>query len=47
LIKTNNLKQYGWNDFFEAYFAEYAAKGLHAARVAVEHRNYYEKEKRE
>ena len=40
--KKHDLKQYGWNDFFAAYFAEYAAKGLHAARVSVEHRNYYE-----
>jgi ribosome biogenesis GTPase len=38
----NKLNKYGWNDFFEALFAEYAPSGLKAARIAVEHRNYYE-----
>lgn len=38
----NSLKNYGWNDFFEACFSEYAEEGLTPARVAVEHRNYYE-----
>jgi ribosome biogenesis GTPase len=38
----DKLKLYGWNDFFEAYFNEYAGNGLSAARVAVENRNNYE-----
>jgi ribosome biogenesis GTPase len=42
LNKKYELKNYGWDEYFEACFAEYASKGLHAARVAVEHRNYYE-----
>lgn len=40
--KKYDIKNFGFNDFFEAYFAEYDPKKLHAARVAVEHRNYYE-----
>lgn len=40
--ELNDLKSCGWNDFFEAYFSEYAADGLTPARVSVEHRNYYE-----
>jgi len=42
LTTINKLKNYGWNDFFEACFAEYAGKDMHAARVSIEHRNYYE-----
>lgn len=38
----HKLKNYGWNDFFDAYFSEYASEGFFAARVSVEHRNYYE-----
>ncbi len=38
----NKLNKYGWNDFFEASFSEYADKGVTVARIAVEHRNYYE-----
>lgn len=38
----DKLKIYGWNDFFEAYFAEYSSDGLAPARVAVENRNNYE-----
>lgn len=38
----DKLKLYGWNEFFEAYFSEYAGNGLSAARVAVENRNNYE-----
>jgi ribosome biogenesis GTPase len=38
----NKLNKYGWNDFFEASFSEYKGKGVTAARIAVEHRNYYE-----
>ncbi len=37
-----DLRLYGWNEFFEAYFNEYASDGLAPARVAVEHRNNYE-----
>src|SRR4030095_8748001 len=41
-INLDKLKIYGWNDFFEAYFAEYSSDGLVPARVAVENRNNYE-----
>ena len=37
-----DLKLYGWNEFFEAYFSEYAGDGFSPARVAVENRNNYE-----
>ena len=37
-----DLKLYGWNEFFEAYFSEYTSDGLAPARVAVENRNNYE-----
>jgi len=36
-----DLSKYGWNEYFEAYFAEYASGGYSPARVSVEHRNYY------
>jgi len=42
LIKTNSLKNFGWNDFFEAEFAEFAKDEQRPARVSVEHRNNYE-----
>lgn len=42
MIDKNTLKNYGWDEYFEACFTEYAGKDLYAARVAVEHRNYYE-----
>lgn len=38
----DKLKIYGWNDFFEAYFAEYSSDGFSPARIAVENRNNYE-----
>lgn len=38
----NNLKTYGWDSFFEAYFSEFSDDGYVPARVSVEHRNYYE-----
>lgn len=37
-----DLSIYGWNDYFEAYFSEYSSDGFSPARIAVEHRNYYE-----
>jgi ribosome biogenesis GTPase len=37
-----DLKKFGWNEYFEAYFSEYASNGVLPARVAVERRNYYE-----
>ena len=37
-----DLSKYGWNEYFEAYFSEYASGSYSPARVAVEHRNYYE-----
>ncbi len=42
MTQFNTLKNYGWNEFFEAYFSEYAGDGFSPARVSVEHRNYYE-----
>ena len=36
-----NLKLYGWNEYFEAFFSEFASDGYSPARIAVEHRNYY------
>jgi len=43
LKEFKDLTRYGWNEFFEAYFSEYTSTdGLSAARVALEHRNYYE-----
>jgi ribosome biogenesis GTPase len=42
LKEQKDLKIYGWNEFFEAYFIEYASNGYTPARVSVEHRNYYE-----
>lgn len=38
----NNLKTYGWDSFFEAYFSEVTGDGHIPARVSLEHRNYYE-----
>lgn len=38
----NKLQQYGWNEFFEAYYREYDADIFIPARVSVEHRKYYE-----
>lgn len=40
--KIYTLKDFGWNEFFEAHFSEHSGNGLEPARVAVEHRNYYE-----
>lgn len=40
--KLNDLKTFGWNDYFEALFSEYREQGYHPARVSVEHRNKYE-----
>lgn len=37
-----NLIKYGWNDYFEAQFAEFSSDSLLPARVSLEHRNYYE-----
>jgi ribosome biogenesis GTPase / thiamine phosphate phosphatase len=42
LTKPNTLKNYGWNEFFEAYFSEFTEEGFVPARISVEHRNYYE-----
>lgn len=36
------LLQFGWNPFFEAEFSDFQEQGFEPARVAVEHRNYYE-----
>jgi len=42
-LKTlKNLGKYGWNEYFEAFYSEYASDGFSPARVALEHRNYYE-----
>ncbi len=37
-----DIKNFGWNDYFSAYFSEYESQNLNPARVSVEHRNYYE-----
>ncbi len=42
MTNLNDLKSFGWNDYFEACFSEYASGGFSPARVSVEHRNYYE-----
>jgi ribosome biogenesis GTPase len=36
-----NLRELGWNDFFEQGFALFAKEGLSAARVGVQHRGAY------
>jgi ribosome biogenesis GTPase len=38
---NETLRQFGWNNFYEAYFAEYAAEGIVPARVLVQHRDRY------
>ncbi len=38
----HSLEQFGWDSWFEAQFAPFAAQGLAPARVAVEHRSMYE-----
>ncbi len=42
MTTQNGLRNFGWNDFFEANFSEFAGGEFIPARVAVEHRNYYE-----
>jgi ribosome biogenesis GTPase / thiamine phosphate phosphatase len=42
LTNLKDLKNFGWNEFYEAYFSEYAGNGFLPARISVEHRNYYE-----
>lgn len=37
-----NLRELGWDDFFEQAFAPFANDGLSAARVAVQHRGAYQ-----
>jgi ribosome biogenesis GTPase len=41
LKKIYDIKRFGWNDFFEAYFSEINDKELIPARVFLEHRKYY------
>jgi ribosome biogenesis GTPase len=36
-----NLKQLGWNSFFQDHFNSYEAKGFSPARIALEERNLY------
>jgi ribosome biogenesis GTPase / thiamine phosphate phosphatase len=42
LTNLNELKSFGWDEYFEAQFSEYAAEGFSPARISVEHRNNYE-----
>jgi len=37
----NQLQRYGWNDFFDAAFHEFAAEGLTPGRVALEYNQFY------
>jgi len=36
-----NLKQYGWNDFFQENFSKFSTEGFSAGRVAIEHKSQY------
>ncbi len=40
-MRFSSLELLGWNSFFEAHFHEFAASGLCAGRVALEHRGLY------
>jgi len=42
LIPIIELEKYGWNDFWERYFAPFLEKGFSAGRVALEHRKKYQ-----
>ncbi|MEN7546940.1 ribosome small subunit-dependent GTPase A [Rapidithrix thailandica] len=35
------LKDLGWNTFFESYFEHFSQRGFQAGRIAVEHKNQY------
>ena len=41
-VTDSNLHRLGWDDGFEAAFAEHRAAGLEPARVAVQHRGAYD-----
>ena len=38
---NETLQQYGWNNFYEAFFAEHAESGFIPARILVQHRERY------
>lgn len=40
-ITKIDLKQYGWNPYFEEQFRPYAQKGYCAGRIAIEHTHMY------
>jgi ribosome biogenesis GTPase / thiamine phosphate phosphatase len=40
-IAKSDLRQYGWNTFFEERFQPYAEKGYSAGRIAIEHTHMY------
>jgi len=40
-MKVTDLTLLGWNDFFAEYFKPYFESGYTAARVALEHKNFY------
>ena len=40
-MEINNLKNLGWDKFFENHFQAYAANGYAAGRVASEYKHFY------
>ncbi len=40
-FNTEQLRRYGWCDFFAAHFREYAGQGYRAGRVALEYSQFY------
>jgi ribosome biogenesis GTPase len=40
-MKINNLKNLGWDEFFERHFEPYAANGYAPGRVASEYKHFY------
>jgi ribosome biogenesis GTPase len=40
-VNINNLKNLGWDEFFERHFQPYAANGYAPGRVASEHKHFY------
>lgn len=42
MSNLNDLKSFGWDEYFEAQFSDYASGGFLPARISVEHRNNYE-----
>ena len=41
-VTDSHLHRLGWDDGFDAAFAEHRAAGLEPARVAVQHRGAYD-----